>query len=227
MHDGVEDTLTRCVANLQRLAEDPMREAAAVAFAEAEKREERVQTLRRLSECGFPMRAATTVLDASDAMPLRTTKTLAEARRFYGSDRTLFILSGGVGTGKTFAAVWWAMQPHAMPSYLRRSFGPRFMDAVQLSRMPRYDEGRAAELAYCSALVIDDLGEEYADAKGCFLSDLSALVDVRYRNGLGTFVTTNVNPAEFRTRYGERVRDRIHECGSFVSVREESMRGKA
>lgn len=62
-------------------------------------------------------------------------------------------------------------------------------------------------------LVIDDLGREYADQHGRWLSELDLLIDDRHEARLRTVMTGNVTPEEFKARYGERIADRIRQDG--------------
>jgi DNA replication protein DnaC len=133
---------------------------------------------------------------------------------------SIVVLSGGVGCGKSCAAAEMAI--------LRSG---RFVTASELSSGSAY-ESQARELEQTKFLVIDDLGCEYIDAKGYFLSRLDSLINARYANCLPTVITTNLpataaadNPTgkSFR-QYGERILDRIRECGRFVNVGGQSLR---
>lgn len=166
----------------------------------------------RLEKAGFPTRA----LDA--AAIGNATPALVRVRDWKPSDENVLVLSGSPGCGKTVAAAWWAAQ---------QSWAPAFLRATSFAASSRYDrESRAAWLA-SNALVLDDLGTEYADAKGSFLVDLDELLDVFYGNRKPLLITTNCTAAVFRDRYGARIVDRIRECGSFCSLKGASLRGKA
>lgn len=127
---------------------------------------------------------------------------------------TIVVLSGGVGCGKSCAAALWAIEK-----------GAKFITANELARVSPYDE-KATDLAKIKALVIDDLGCEYLDPKGFFLSHLDGLINDRYSNGRETVITTNLDAEGFR-RYGERILDRIREAGKFLKVGGQSMRRKS
>ncbi len=77
-----------------------------------------------------------------------------------------------------------------------------------------------------NALVLDDLGAEYLDAKGSFLVDLEALVDEYYGSQRPLVITTNLTAAGFKARYGARVVDRFREVGTWFSMDGASLRGK-
>lgn len=161
---------------------------------------------------GFPLRAITAALAADE-----TQAALERIEKWDPTDLSMFVLSGPAGCGKTVAAVWWAMQ---------RSHAPMFLRSTTLAASSRYaNEERKAWIG-AGALVLDDLGTEYADAKGNYQVDLDELFDVFYGDRKPLVVTTNCDKAEFQTRYGVRVYDRLRECGAWFSVKADSLRGK-
>lgn len=150
------------------------------------------------------------------------------------------VLAGNKGSGKTAAAARWA--------YTRRREAPRMMRAAEFFRSSRYtrrDEKPDGaldrdELLRVPALVLDDVGAEFADSAGSYRVDFDELVDRFYADGRVLVLTTNLvyaTPAQrdaakadpsiatFQDRYGERVTDRIRECGKWVSSSAPSMRG--
>ena len=63
-------------------------------------------------------------------------------------------------------------------------------------------------------LGIDDVGKEKeSEVKdfGNTLSPLAELFEYRYENQLFTIITTNVPPAKFKDKYGDRIADRFNE----------------
>src|SRR5262249_27955534 len=128
---------------------------------------------------------------------------------------TFVVLSGGTGVGKTVAATWWAA-----------THGAGWVTAEGLARMDRYSE--TAKVLYHGRLVIDDLGAEFSDGKGFFLSTLDHLINVRYASMLPTVITTNVQGMvkrkdgtkeyPFSARYGERIADRLKESGRWMTI---------
>lgn len=128
----------------------------------------------------------------------------------------LTCLSGNPGNGKTVAAASWLYG---------RSVG-LFVKAAAMARWERYDQRQMARLLGARALVLDDLGTEYADAKGNFAALFDELLDYRYDHGLPLVVTTNLDAEAFKERYGERIADRIREVGRFVSLGNESLRSR-
>ena len=159
-------------------------------------------------------------------------------------DGGIVVLAGNPGSGKTAAAARWA--------FTRERDAPRFMRAAEFFRSSRYtrgDEGdRTAtrdDVLRSRALVLDDAGAEYADANGSYRVDLDELIDRFYADARVLVITTNIvyaTPAQrdaakgrggvseaptFLDRYGERVTDRIRECGRWVSSAAASQRGRS
>jgi DNA replication protein DnaC len=147
----------------------------------------------------------------------------------------ILVLSGKAGCGKTVAAARWlldwvdvAMQKRTA---LRDSWNrpiqnacPLFTTAIKLSRSDHYDDEKMGRLFTCHRLVLDDLGAEYLDGKGFFMSSLDEVINERYQRRLPMIVTTNLPAEDFKARYGERVADRVREAGVFVSIAESSHR---
>ena len=148
---------------------------------------------------------------------LRKTRAL-EAIQAPPEGAHLIVLSGGVGCGKTTAASWWLWHGSRGHRQYLRTGSPRFVAVAWFARHSRYDHERFDRLEQARALVVDDLGMEYADAKGNFVADLDALLDARYRNLLPTVLTTNLEADDFKQRYGPRLRSRIQERGCFLNV---------
>ena len=148
------------------------------------------------------------------------TQALRRCEEFEGG---LLALSGGAGCGKTIAAAWWLGEMFDPEPWTTQS-RVRFLSASGLEQLSRYDREEMQDIRRCPALVIDDLGTEYLDRKGQFVSLLDGLLDYRYADERDTIITTNLTAKEFRESYGERIADRIREWGSFVSVNEPSLR---
>lgn len=125
------------------------------------------------------------------------------------------VLAGPPGTGKTVAAAAWA---------LTARYKPRFVRSSSFAAMSRYNVDQRSELFTCKALVLDDLGAEYADVKGSFLVDLDELVDTFYGDERPLVITTNLNRESFRERYSDRIADRFRECVRWIAITGPSMR---
>jgi DNA replication protein DnaC len=134
--------------------------------------------------------------------------------------RSILVLAGGVGTGKTVAVAWGCA-----------FHGGRFVKALDLVRAGMFpeDPGYWPSLQRASLLAIDDLGTEPLDPKGYGHAVIADLIDRRYDASRKTILTTNLPQAAFRQRYGEgqgaRLWDRIREAGLWVDVAGASMRG--
>ena len=134
------------------------------------------------------------------------------------------VLSGGVGVGKSAAAAVWLRERLVAHGRIWM----RWLHAHHLARAARSDDGdQVALLEKVDFLVLDDLGTEFLDAKGWLSATLDSIVHQRHGARRPTVVTTNLDVEAFRARYGERVADRIRECGAFVHVAGGSMRGRA
>lgn len=161
---------------------------------------------------GWPQRAlnAARSADVSKAA-------IAKALSWKISDGNILVLSGPTGCGKTTAAARWALgMRHAV----------KFMRATTFAATSRYDQEFRNSITRARSMVIDDLGSEYADAKGNYLVDLDELVDSFYGTKRPLIVTTNSDSATFKSRYGSRIVDRIREAGVFFSISDDSMRRK-
>lgn len=192
-------------------AEHDARIAARKAEIEREEQAERMkERAKALHEVGWPMRALDAALVADVAKP-----GVEIVKAWDASTKSVLVLSGQPGCGKTVAAAWWALQ---------RAIPAAFVRAATFAATSRYDEERRKVLE--TSLVLDDLGAEYNDAKGSFLVDLDELVDSHYGNRRPLIITTNLDPQAFKARYGERVVDRLRECGTWKSVGSVSLRAK-
>lgn len=187
----------------------PRRQVRMLAAEEAiRRRERRVE----FDKAGMGERTLEAVFDAP---PWDTEATKGLALAFQTTPKPIIVvLQGGVGCGKSCAAALWAIRT-----------GARWKTAKAFARLG-YDE-EVEELGRVPHLVLDDLGMEYADAKGFFQSNLDGLIDDRYSRKLPTVLTTNVELEEFKARYQDRIWDRIREAGQFVEIAGPSLRRRA
>lgn len=200
----------------QAAAHDARVAAKLGAEAQAEQRERAGQKRRSLLDAGFPLRAVEAAERADESNPV-----IARVRDWNADVESVLAIAGPKGCGKTVAAAWWAY---------RQRHPPRFVRAATFAAASRYDREAGDVKAVClgaRALVLDDLGMEFLDAKGSFLVDLDELIDVFYGDKRPLLITTNCTVEKFRERYGERVADRLRECGSFWETSAASMRGKS
>jgi DNA replication protein DnaC len=165
-----------------------------------------------LMDAGFPRRAIDCAL-AADA----NTPAISRVRTWRSTRACVLVLAGPKGIGKTVAATWWALQQACTPAFVR---------ATTFAASSRYDRDDRERWLGAPALVLDDLGTEFADAKGSFLVDIDELIDVFYGDRKPLVITTNSTREEFAERYGERIVDRLRECGVFWVGAIESLRRK-
>lgn len=166
-----------------------------------------------LLESGFPRRALRYAIAGDASKPA-----LARLKSWDAGNRCVMLLSGPMGVGKTVAAAWWALHAPRTAAFVRAS---------TFARVSRYErDGDAGKGAWIEApaLVLDDLGAEFLDSAGSFLTDLDELIDTFYADERALVITTNCNAKVFAQRYSERVLDRIRECGVFCEITGESMR---
>ncbi len=200
----------------------------------------------RLERIGVPAKD----IERIHSGDMKETSAMSECRSFLADGDRILVLSGERGCGKTTAAAWLLSQelegPRSYEEALRlipmsasaeswgrpyldrtpRRGGPSvFVDVSKLARLSRYRSDDMDPLEEALLLVIDDLGMEYADEKGSFLSTLDGLFNARYAAQLYTVITTNLPAKAFKARYGERIADRIRECGRFVELSDKSLRG--
>ena len=185
-------------------------ELAARRRDEAER--EAIPTRARLLGRGIPGRVADLLLRDE----LEATEAMGWARAFLQARRTIAVFSGKSGTGKTVAAAW----------LVARSPGGVFLAVSQLARSSRYRDEEMDPLERCPLLAIDDLGTEFVDEKGSFMSTLDGLINARYADDLRTVITTNLPAEAFKRRYGVRIEERIRESGRFLELKGESLRGR-
>jgi DNA replication protein DnaC len=214
MHDPVQK------ANLDRLAAESM---ATEALYRRQQREEAWRS-RAVPERLWPMLHASAaagepgpLLDPTDALE-------AVGRFLAGTEaKTILVLAGGPGVGKTVAAGWGAA--------FHGGYFAKAIDLVRIGMFPREAEDArlVRELRSARLIVLDDLGAEPLDAKGYGIAAITDLVDRRYDGARKTIVTTNLPLDEFRERYGTgsgvRLWERVREVGRFVELQGESRRG--
>lgn len=133
--------------------------------------------------------------------------------------RNIAVLAGRPGVGKTFAAAWWRWQSAKRAGFRVMA---QWLTAAAFARMSRYGAERTELLS--NALVLDDLGTEYVDAKGSLRTDIDELVNEFYSTRRALVITTNLDAKELEQRYGERVLDRLHEAAVWIAVKGESRR---
>lgn len=185
---------------------DALRKAETIADAGRERRLRR----DRLVAADWPSRALENAVTADMTKPA-----IEIIDAWDPQSRCVLVLSGAPGCGKSTAAAWWA---------LRRADVTVFVRATTFAAGSRYDRETRARWYGARALVLDDLGSEYADAKGSFLVDLDELIDRFYAERRPLIITTNVTAKEFSARYGARIVDRLREAGRWQNIGGASLR---
>lgn len=144
-----------------------------------------------------------------------------------GASTGLFVMSGNVGSGKTQAAHYWLLDAFNRNPSEWHPAGIRMATAAWFARTSRYakDGDKFELLAKPRKLVLDDLGVEFSDKGGSFLVDLDELLDLRWSSKSATLILTNLDAAEFKSRYGKRLYDRARGEGRWFDVKHPSMRG--
>lgn len=180
---------------------------------EADQEAERKRQKRRdLITAGVPVAVIRAVFD-SEPFDTPAVRQLSDAMASLLLP-TIVVLQGGVGCGKTCAAVRWLLGQ-----------GGLFVGAAALQAVDKYtDESR--RYMTTPALVLDDIGVEYMDKKGFLFSYLDGLLTARHAAELPTVITTNLSAEVFKERYGERIADRIRGNGRFIKVSGTSLRRK-
>jgi DNA replication protein DnaC len=198
----------------QQWADHDAKVAAERAESERQEAKDReANRIRAFENAGWPIRALEAAQAADQEQPA-----VLRALSWKPQEESVLVLSGQPGCGKTTAAAVWALKACPWP--------PVFLRATSFAASSRYNHEQRDEWLHAQALVLDDLGAEYADAKGNFLVDLDELIDTFYGDKRPLLITTNCTADEFKQRYGARIVDRIRECGAFYGIKIGSLRGK-
>lgn len=201
------------------------------ASKEAQQREEarqrRLVTLRaelpeQLVRLGAPRRAVTAWQEGVTETPA-----VQAVRRMATEKRSVCLLAGGVGAGKTVAAV--AAMAERVLLDVDDVQPALFVRAAECARMGLYDadsKRRLQQMLEAGVLVVDDMGVEFLGEGSIWRSLLEEVLDVRYGDMLPTVLTTNMDWAGFSARYGARVADRIRHSGLVEGCGATSLRQK-
>lgn len=203
--DDVEAWAARDRAIAERAAADEAR-------LRAGELERRARHLRR-AEIDWPERLIEDALAADETRPLvQRVRSFGHPRKERGV-RHVLVLEGGVGAGKSTAATWWTMQ-HGGSS-------PLYLRSATYEGEGRYDKDVRRRVREATAIVLDDLGAEFKDGRGNFVTALDELVDIVYSQRIPCIITTNLTAEAMRQRYGaeaDRTWSRLRGCGRWSSV---------
>lgn len=204
--------------------------------------------VRALAARGWPARALR--IAGGESYDERQASSYLEALRDRDGDgqARIVVLAGQPGSGKTAACARWALTRPG-PARSAQFETPRFATSAAFFRSPRYRRDEEPILTRDAllrerALVLDDLGVEFADGSGSYRVDFDELVNEFYSDDRLLVISTNlVYPSAkardaakakgaavdeqaptFADRYGERILDRVRECGRWVDSQAASMR---
>lgn len=99
------------------------------------------------------------------------------------------------------------------------------VDAVQAAQQSREPRTFTQTLSR-PVLAIEDIGREPAELLdyGNAISPVTSIIEHRYAEQLFTIITTNLTPKEVRSRYGDRVADRLNEMMQVIVFRNPTYR---
>lgn len=151
-----------------------------------------------------------------------TTKNLRLVAETLAGDSHKFglLLAGTCGNGKTttMRAVQSVVQLLNNTRYRSgERIGNYLVEAKEIVQLP----DKTGVLKFYQAtplLFLDDLGREPTVVLkyGNVTSPITELLEYRYNQRLTTIVTTNLEPSEIRTKYGDRIADRFNEMFAVV-----------
>ena len=174
----------------------------------------------RLTSMGAPLRASELVQAEAAALESKRryweSDSMRAAREFVGGKSSFLLLFGGVGGGKTCAAVSVLFQCRTTLyedwQVIWDTSNGRFIRAAEAARLSRFDDQDLwSDLLRVRWLVIDDLGVE--SVNDYWRERINELLDTRYGNKLRTVITCNLSPEAFKATYGERIASRIRDDG--------------
>lgn len=190
--------------------------------------------IRHYGACGVPE----VLLEGLRRGGWETTRALDGVYRWLAGDQPFLVLTGGAGSGKSFAAASTlsqakrtlktyahplAEEPMELEEY--DSGAGLFVTASQLRMASRFVErgpsllDRAATVAW---LVLDELRQ--ADFAGAGLERFEELLGERYARRLRTVITTNLGAEELGKHLGERLASRFAEGAMAWNAGEADMR---
>jgi DNA replication protein DnaC len=142
-------------------------------------------------------------------------------------ERPFLVLAGAVGSGKTCGTALALLEHASGKVRWRERDTPRFWNAAAVALgalLGKAGEEVLEEAIRAPVLVLEDLGAESMVGADVWLSMLNVVLDERYRAEAVTIITTNLDMAVLRKRYGERMADRLRQCARLKGTEAHSMR---
>ena len=181
---------------------------------------------------GIPNRTMSTICGGLD-----DTGPITASKRWLKTKRSMLILSGPVGVGKTVAACWCGLHFGKESEILHNKSGwnhdkptrvvirdsiMRFTPSFKIASVPPWNLYKL-DCFHNFVVVIDDVGSEVGTIENMRVR-YDTLLTHRHNEGLVTIITTNMAAPSFKSYVGERVVDRIREDGVFVETATRSLR---
>jgi DNA replication protein DnaC len=214
--ESLADIISRINAKVASVDADPANKAALAADKDGDERRAWQNREAVMQSWGVPTLHLQVLRKADQTAAIR------QVEAWLNSSSVFLTFAGGVGVGKSVGAAYW-LAIAARGIEPASGFQQRWWKAVDIARMGMYD-AKLDAMANCQTLVIDDVGIEYADSKGAFLTTFGDLIDKRYEHQRRTLLTTNLTGANFKERYGERIYDRLCQVGVWAPIVGKSMR---
>lgn len=132
------------------------------------------------------------------------------------------ILRGGVGTMKTSLAI------AVMRVALNKSKDCYFIPMVSLldTLLTNSEQNKRNDfeekIRNVELLVLDDLGAEYD--KEWILAKVDSIITERYNRLKSTIITTNIGNDGFKSRYNQRILDRLRQANQWITFKGDSLR---
>lgn len=146
--------------------------------------------------------------------------------RYFPSKVKNLLLSGDPGLGKTFLSACIAREVSERGFSVVYDTASHVFSRFEAQKFDRGDEEGADEdvrrVLRCDLLILDDLGTEMTTA--FVQSALYQIVNTRLAEGRSTVISTNLNPLEIGTRYGEAILSRIRGEYEFLPFYGEDIR---
>lgn len=134
--------------------------------------------------------------------------------KYSKNPRGFVILAGKNGTGKTYAAlaVYHSLTPHQLPAY-DHDYAAFFSQSTLNLRWQHEARAWGSAIDLCKTLsttrllVLDDIGTRIPSE--AFMDFLYQIVDIRFSSRAATIITTNLNMADLRQKFGDAFTSRV------------------